>query len=649
MCGIAGIIYRDRRRNVPTDRLKSMADAIAHRGPDADGFYLGDLGVGLAHRRLSIIDLAGGDQPMGNEDGSIQIVFNGEVYNYQELRDQLITNGHTFATHSDTETIVHSYEDQGKDLVDNLRGMFAFALWDGNKGSLLLARDRFGQKPLYYTFDDEKFLFGSELKAILAYGGIRREIDPRALEDYLAFGFVPGSRSIFAGIRKLPPASTLCLDADSWTHQIHRYWKLSGEVNRERSVADWHELMRRELVESVDAHRVSDVPIGAFLSGGLDSSAVTAVLAGLGGEPVQTFSIGFQEKKYSELEYARAVADQFHTKHTESIVTADAIESLNALTKFYDEPFADASAIPTMRVAELASEHVKVVLSGDGGDEGFGGYSRYAHDLKEAAIRRRLPKWFRRLVVGPLAKVWPKADWLPRVLRAKTRLTNLSLDPAAAYANTILLCREPLRKQLLACAVREQVHDYHPERQVIEAFGDNADDPLRGMLAADIAMMLPDDFLTKVDRASMAHGLEVRPPLVDHRWMELAWTVPSELKIRDGQTKWLLKQVCEDWLTTDIIYRPKQGFEIPIDDWLRGPLRTVFEDTVLSPSAKIADCLDLQVVRRLYAMHCNRSGRHGNLLWAILVLGAWMEHYLTEATENASAGGNHSKKQVVKQ
>lgn len=616
------------------DRLKPMADAIAHRGPDGEGYFVDEEeGIGLAHRRLAIIDLAGGDQPIGNEDGSIQIVFNGEIYNFQELRQQLIARGHTFQTHSDTETIVHLYEEYGRELVEHLRGMFAFALWDGKRRVLLLARDRLGQKPLYFSFDDERLLFGSELKAILAYGGVPRVIDPYALEDYLAFGVVPGSRSIFSGIQKLTPASTLYIDVDAWSYDKQRYWKPSAEVDRKQTAADWQEAVRSKLVEAIDTHRVSDVPIGAFLSGGLDSSAVTAVLAGLGSAPVRTFSIGFEEKEFSELKYARAVADRFQTDHIEATVTAEAIASLTALTTYYDEPFADASAIPTMRVAQLASDHVKVVLSGDGGDEGFGGYSRYAHDLKEAALRRWLPAWFRRVVVAPLASLWPKADWLPRFMRLKTLLTNLSLEPAAAYANTLLVCRNPQRKQLLVADVRNQLRGYHSEQQVIDAFGDHADDPLRGMLAADMAMLLPDDFLTKVDRASMAFGLEVRPPLVDHQLIELTCSLPSEFKIRDGQTKWLLKKISELWLTDDIIYRAKQGFEIPIDAWLRGPLRAVFEQTVLSASAKIADYLEIDVVRRLYDSHCNRVGRHGNLLWSILVLAAWMERYLVPDAE----------------
>lgn len=608
-----------------------MADSLVHRGPDADGYYVGD-GIGLAHRRLSIIDLAGGDQPIGNEDGTVQIVFNGEIYNYPALRSELISRGHTFRTNSDTETIVHLYEELGPDCVNRLRGMFAFAIWDGNRRQLLLARDRLGQKPLYFAQDEEKLLFGSELKAILAFGGVSREIDPEALEDYLTFGCVPGRRSIFSRIRKLRPATNLLLRCSSWTGQEQRYWSLPEEPTVAMTETEWHEAIRDKFMETVDAHRISDVPVGSFLSGGLDSSAVTAVLAGLGNDSVRTFSIGFQEKEFSELPYAETVAQRFHTTHTEAIVTAEAIASLTAMTDYYDEPFADPSAIPTMRVAQLAVEHVKVVLSGDGGDEAFGGYSRYAHDLREAAVRRLIPSLLRTQCIGPLAAVWPKADWLPRVLRAKTLLTNVSLSPAAAYANTLSICRNPLRRQLLSQEMRKSLAGYRPEQQVEHAFGNRENDPLRGMLAADLAMLLPDDFLTKVDRASMAHSLEVRPPLVDHELMELAWTLPSALKVRNGTTKWMFKRVCETWLDRNIIYRPKQGFDMPIDQWLSGPLREFFEDMVLSPSSQLAGYLDLQTVRALFASHCNRTGKHGPLLWAILVLGAWMERYLKEST-----------------
>ena len=629
MCGIAGIVTRDSSGLVDTVRLKAMADAIAHRGPDAEGFFTQAPGVGLAHRRLSIIDLEGGNQPIGNEDGSIQIVFNGEIYNFESLRDRLINNGHSFKTNSDTETLVHLYEEYGEDLVQHLRGMFAFAIWDREKKQLLLARDHLGQKPLYYALDDNRILFGSEIKAILAHGDVSKSIDLKALEDYLAFGFVPGERSIFSSIKKLEPATTLGLSTESWEPQKKRYWKLEGNTDSDKPLQEWVENISEAFTDSVKAHRIADVPVGSFLSGGLDSSAVTGVLANMDNHPVQTFSIGFEEKKFSELEHAQVVAETFNTKHTESIVTHDAIESLAKLIKYYDEPFADASAIPTMRVAELASQQVKVALSGDGGDEAFGGYSRYSHDLRENKIRKWIPPFVRQHVLRHLASIWPKADWLPRIFRLKSTLTNLSLSPAAAYANTLCICRKPMRRQLLSSRIKKQISDYAPEQQVIATYQSGGQDSLRGMLAADTHFMLPGDFLTKVDRASMAYGLEVRPPMVDHEFLALTWSVPSKFKVKGGQTKWLFKQVCEKWLPSDIIYRKKQGFEIPIDEWLRGPLRPLFEKTVLG-SDHLGHYLNLDFIRKLYTLHCNRAGRHGNVLWAILVLGAWMQHYLDE-------------------
>jgi len=624
-----------------------MADAIAHRGPDAEGFYVEEPALGLAHRRLSIIDLASGAQPMGNEDGALQLVFNGEIYNYRELRGELLARGHRFRTQSDSETILHLYEDGGIEAVRRLRGMFAFALWDRRRQGLLLARDRFGQKPLYYACDQDRLVFGSELKAILAAGGFRREIDLQALEDYLAFGFVPGERSIFRGIAKVPPASTLWIDRRDWQPRGGRYWQLPEVCEPTRTVQQWEETLRDKLEEVVETHRISDVPLGSFLSGGLDSSAVTAILAGTNGTPVKTFSIGFEEARYSELEHAGTVAARFATDHTSAIVTADAVASLDSLTRFYDEPFADASAIPTMRVAELASQHVKVVLSGDGGDEGFAGYARHAHDLREAVWRQRMPGWFRQACLGRLAECWPQADWLPRPLRGKTTLTNLALPVAEAYANTLMLCRNPLRRQLLRPCLAALGEPYRPQHAAVTAFGSWERDPIRGMLATDMSIMLPDDFLTKVDRASMAYGLEVRPPLVDHEWMELAWQLPSEWKIRAGETKWMLKRIGQTWLPRTITHRSKQGFEIPLNEWLRGPLRELFHEVVLDPASALGSYLDLAVVRRLWEAHGRGSARHGNLLWSILVLAVWMERYLTTPLETSSAGAGTPRQQVV--
>ena len=628
MCGIAGILLQHSDRPIDEGLLRRMAGTIAHRGPDAQGVWT-DGRVGLAHRRLSIIDLADGDQPIANEDGTIRVVFNGEIYNFRELRRELKQKGHRFRTNSDTEVLVHLYEEYGEELVQRLRGMFAFALWDARTETLLLARDRVGLKPLYYLFDGEKLVFGSEIKAILCWPGVERTIDPQALEDYFAFGVVPGERSIFQSIRKLPPAHVLSLSTERPQPRISRYWQLRMAPDESLSENEWLERVRDKFDETVKVHRIADVPVGAFLSGGLDSSAIVASLAEAGGDPLRTFSIGFRERRFSELPHARQVAEKFGTRHTEEIVTPDAVSSLEDLVTYYDEPFADASAIPTMCVARVAREHVKVVLSGDGGDEAFGGYARYAHDLKEAALRQYLPAIVRRLLLHPAARMWPKADWLPRCLRLKTALTNLALGPAAAYANTLSIARLPLRRQLLHADLRNSLIGYQPETRVERLFGESDGDPLAGMLTADIGMLLPDDFLTKVDRASMAVGLEVRPPLVDHEFLELTAQLPSRLKIRNGTTKWLFKKLCDDWLPADIVHRPKQGFEIPVDDWLRGPLRDLFEASVLAPSAAVAELIDAGCARQLYEQHSRRIGRHGNTLWALLVLGCWSERYLT--------------------
>ncbi len=608
-----------------------MGRSIAHRGPDGEGF-LNEPGVGLVHRRLSIIDLSGGAQPIGNEDGTVQVVFVGEIYNYQDIRRNLQARGHRLRTSSDTEVLVHLYEEVGERLVDRLRGMFTFAIWDRNKRQLLLARDRLGIKPLYVYRDPEKLLFGSELKAILAYPGVPREVDPEALEDYLTFGMVPGSRSIFRHIEKLLPGHTLLASADELGQAPRRYWRLQIEPDYRPSAQEWQDAVEAKVAEAVRLHLIADVPVGAFLSGGLDSSVVVACSAGAVQGPMQTFSIGFREESFSELPFARQVSQQYGTLHTEEIVTADAVSLLDELAWFYDEPFADSSAIPTYLVSRLASRSVKVALSGDGGDEAFGGYSRYAHDLKEAAIRRRLPIWLRKRILGPLAGIWPKADWLPRPMRGKTLLTNLALDAGAAYANTLSICRPPLRRGLLAPDISAMLNGHRPG-QLLEADYASAPpgDALGGMMAADVGTILPDDFLVKVDRASMAHGLEARPPLLDHELMELAARIPANYKVRGGETKWVLKETFRSRLPNTAVTRPKHGFELPIDDWLRGPLRETFETAVLQSAARVRDFVDQPTARKLYRAHLAGSGRHGNVLWSLLVLARWADRHLGSA------------------
>jgi asparagine synthase (glutamine-hydrolysing) len=632
MCGIAGVLYADSGCTVDPEVLSAMGEAIAHRGPDGHGVFR-TTAAAMIHRRLAIIDPNGGQQPISNEDESIHVVFNGEIYNYRDLRRVLEGRGHQFRTHSDTEVLVHLYEEYGHDLCRHLRGMFAFAIWDARRKELFLARDHLGQKPLFVYRDTQKLVFGSELKAILSHPEIDRSIDPYAIEDYLTFGFIPGQRSIFSRISKLPAGHHLHASGTRLHNSPERYWQLSFDHEDNASCDDWTQRIDSALKESVSAHLVADVPVGAFLSGGVDSSAIVAMMAEHQSEPVRTFSIGFHESRYSELPFAREVAQHFGCHHTEEIVTPEAARDLDDLAFLYDEPFADPSAIPTMAVSRLAARHLKVVLSGDGGDELFGGYSRYAHDLREAMFRRWIPSLIRSLVLRPMAAVWPRADWLPRPLRIQTALQNLSLDPASAYANTVSICRRALRSTLLNHDHVSRLRGYEPEQSVTAAFSRGHRDDLSGMLSADTAVLLPDDFLTKVDRGSMGFGLEVRTPLIDWKLMELVASMPSEFKIRQGSKKWMLKHLFAPRLPNNLVHRRKQGFEIPVNEWLRGPLREQVYSGLLRPDSPISQFLDVAAVRRLYERHLRGIGQHGQILWSLLVLARWLETW-GKATSN---------------
>jgi asparagine synthase (glutamine-hydrolysing) len=631
MCGIAGVLFSNSSCVPDRTALLGISAAIAHRGPDGEGI-LAEPGIGLVHRRLSIIDLAGGGQPIGNEDGSIQVVFNGEIYNYLDLRNELQASGHQLRTNSDTEVLVHLYEELGERMVERLRGMFAFAIWDRRHRRLFLARDRVGIKPLYVYHDSEKLLFASEPKAILAWPGFQPEIDHAALEDYLAYGIVPGPRSIFRGITKLPPAHTLLVEPSRLDASPQRYWRLKFEPNESLTAKDWAEAVRAKFEEAVKLHMIADVPVGAFLSGGLDSSAVVASASRHAKGLLKTFSIGFKEKGFSETHFAKTVANHFQTDHTARNLAADFGHMLDGLTRYYDEPFADASSVPTYMVANMAARSVKVVLTGDGGDEAFGGYARYAHDLRESATRDFLPAWLRRKFVGPIAHAWPQLHWLPRPLRLKWALTHLAMDSAAAHANSIAQCREPLRRRLMAPDVVARLIGHDPTLPFrLGHLGVPAGDSLAGMLSADVNTILPDDFLVKVDRATMAAGIEARPPLLDHELLEMAASIPSRFKVHGRETKWIFKQACLKMLPRDIVYRKKQGFDVPVGEWLRGPLSGRFQDTVLNPNGAIGSLIDRREVGQLFHRHLRGSGSHGQILWSLLILADWAERYLRPA------------------
>ncbi len=624
-----------------------MADTLIHRGPDGEGFYVNSLtspnpapgkavhrtdGIGnvaLGHRRLSIIDIDGGHQPLSNENGTIWVTYNGEIYNFQLIREELKKKGHNFKTNCDTEIIVHGYEEWGADCVRKFRGMFAFAVWDTKDQSLFLARDRVGIKPLYYYVDSEKFVFGSEIKAILAADNISNEINHQAFFDYLNLLYIPAPKSIIQKIKKLLPGHTLQVKTGRQDSEPQKYWDLSFlTVDDELTESEWCEQLIDKLKESIKIRMISDVPLGAFLSGGVDSSAVVALMSSLSDRPVKTSSIGFSDDKFNELVYADKIVEKYKTDHSQRVVEVDAVELLEKLVWYYDEPFADSSAIPTYLVSKSTRERVTVALSGDGGDENFAGYRRYYFDLLENKLRSRLPDFFRGTVIAGLARVYPKADWLPQIFRAKTLLSNLAMSPMEGYFNSMSWFG-PYKNKILSKDMQASLADYSPAN-LFSSYGDLCDssNPLAKVQYVDIKTYLVDDILTKVDRASMANSLEVRVPLLDHEFMELAATMPPSLKLRGKEGKYLLKKSLEPLLPHNILYRPKMGFSIPLSNWLRNDLRKIFEDTVLSDDSVISNYLDMNMVCEIWKKHQLGISDYANELWAILFFAAWSRKFI---------------------
>ena len=645
MCGIGGKLYLDPARPVEPEVLERMSAVLAHRGPDDAGTYCQGA-VGLVHRRLSIIDLSpAGHQPMANEDGTVWIVFNGEIYNFLELQPALARRGHVFRSKTDTEVILHLYEEHGVDCLRHLRGMFAFAIWDARRRQLLLARDRLGKKPLAYQWDGTAFRFASEVKAILQDPALTPRPDPGALSRYLTFGYVPSPGSAFQGIRHLPPAHLLV-----WRDglvEVSRYWCLRRDQAPAQSEPAWCEEALARLEEAVRIRLVSDVPLGAFLSGGVDSSAIVAMMSRAPG-PTKTFSIGFGEPEYDELAAARVVAERFGTEHHELVVRPDAAGILPVLAWHYDEPFADSSAVPSYYVARMTRRHVTVALNGDGGDESFGGYERYAA-LRLAAAADRWPG------MAPLRGVlraglglWPRTGRRGSLLaRGRRFLEGLGEEPARRYGRWMGYFLEGEKARLCTAEFLGAAGAADDLEPLLAALGESgATDPADMAMAADVALYLPDDLLVKVDIASMANSLEARSPFLDHPLVEFAAAIPADLKVRGRATKLLLKRALQDLLPEATLRRPKRGFGVPIDHWLRHELRELVHDALLAPRALARGLFHPAVVRRLLDEHARGKANWHSLLWNLLMLELWHRTHvdgdgklLTERRLGGSAPG----------
>jgi asparagine synthase (glutamine-hydrolysing) len=620
MCGITGIFDSRAPRRPDESLLRRMNDIQFHRGPDEGSVHV-EPHVGFGHRRLSIIDVATGQQPLFNEDHSVVVVFNGEIYNFQALASELEAAGHVFRTRSDTEVIVHGWEQWGEACVERFRGMFAFALWDRNRQTLFMARDRLGVKPLHYALlPDGQLLFGSELKTIVAHPGFGRELDDRAIEDYFAFGYIPDPRTIYRGAAKLAPAHTLTWRVGDPSPRLFRYWDVKFEPDSSIRLEDACVQLRERLADSVRLRMISEVPLGAFLSGGVDSSAVVATMAGLSDTPIKTCSIGFDVASFNESEFARMVAEQYRTDHYTETVRSNDFSLIDRLAALYDEPYADSSAIPTYRVCQLARKRVTVALSGDGGDETFGGYRRYKFHVREQALRDRLPLSLRHTLFGALGRLYPKFDTLPRIFRARATFQALARDAVEAYCHSVSIVRDDDRSTLFSAQFRKRLGGYRA-REVFEAHAARAqtDDPLSLIQYLDYQTYLPGDINTKVDRASMAHSLEVREPLMDHEFVEWAARLPASLKLSGGEGKLVLKKAMEPLLPHDVLYRPKMGFAVPLVEWFRGPLRTEVERVLTGDALADTGIFDRAALAVVAREHLSGQRDRSSLIWSLLM------------------------------
>jgi asparagine synthase (glutamine-hydrolysing) len=617
MCGIAGFIDSELSLNRADQLIDRMCKIIRHRGPDDQGVWVGD-GVALGVRRLSIIDLAGGHQPIFNEDQSILVVFNGEIYNYLELRKDLQECGHHFATNCDTEAIVHAYEEYGDDCVKHLRGMFTFAIWDRKRQRLLAARDRFGKKPLNYYWDGRRLIFGSEIKSILE-AGIPREINPVALDEYLVYRYVPTPNTLFKNVMKLPAAHILIYEDGQIS--TRRYWELSFTPTCQDDEATATERILDLLKDAVKVRLMSEVPLGAFLSGGVDSSVVVGLMSQMMSQPVKTFSIGFEEDDYSELPYARKIAEHFGTDHHEFLVRPELISVLPQLIWAYDEPFGDASMLPTYYVSKLAREHLTVALTGDGGDEIFGGYVHYDREL----VTSRIPLLMRLLLgYGSLL--------MPNGMRGKKRFHNMLYDHATRNVCSISLFPEGSRPSMYSPEYFAYVRDHNPfERQLSVYRKVSYLDTTASMQYVDSQVYLTDDILVKVDKASMLNSLETRAPLLDQYLVEYVASLPTSMRLRNGVLKYLLKKIALDMVPHETVNRPKHGFSVPIKQWFRGDLTAYARELLVAPRARQRGIFNPQYISNLLNAHAStKLVNFSEAIWALVCLELWFQVYMDE-------------------
>jgi asparagine synthase (glutamine-hydrolysing) len=626
MCGIAGFISKDRDR--PADQRAAMLDrmcgSIRHRGPDDQGTLIeGRAALGM--RRLAIIDVNAGQQPIFSEDGQLAVVFNGEIYNFRALREELEGYGHSFKTNSDTETIVHAYEQFGPRCVERLRGMFAFAIWDCRNEILFLARDRVGKKPLFYAFaGNGDLVFGSEIKAILGHGGVSREIDHAALDAYLTLGYVPEESCILSGVKKLPPGHYFTFNGR--TPDIRKYWDIDLSSPEDRSEEDWCEAIREKLDESVRIRLESEVPLGAFLSGGVDSSSVVGAMSRALTHPVKTFSIGFEEDSFNELKYARVAAEAFGTEHHEFIVTPDVFDTVEDIVWHFDEPFADQSALPTYILSRLAREHVTVVLSGDGGDELFAGYERYVvHQRRERFSR--MPHALRSAVLGGASALMPHAA------PGKNFFHNISLGSLERYLDDVSNFNGPGRRKLYSAEFADSLNGSGSTAQrLFEGLRIDRLDATAQLMYVDSRTYLPADILTKVDRMTMASSIEARSPLLDHEFIELVARIPSSLKLKRGQTKYIFKKSLEGLVPDEILHRPKQGFGVPVNEWINSKLRGRIVSDLSDARTKARGYFDHSYLETLLKEHSRGRRDHSNRIWVLWMLELWFRRYIDAAT-----------------